>query len=60
MFDFALGGAGEFRKRPFVAANNTFVVPPLRFAEESAACLVAQVETGMPMTENTRSCSSWR
>ena len=49
MFDMALGGPGEFRKRPFVAANNTFVVPPMRFAEESAKCLVAQVETGMPI-----------
>ena len=49
MFDMALGGEGEFRKRPFVAANNTFVVPPLRFAEESAACMVAQVEAGMPI-----------
>ena len=49
MLDMALGGPGEFRKRPFVAANNTFVVPPLRFAEESARCMVAQVETGMPI-----------
>ena len=49
MFDMALGGPGEFRKRPFVAANNTFVVPPLRFAEESAGCMVAQVESGMPV-----------
>ena len=49
MFDMALGGEGEFRKRPFVAANNTFVVPPLRFAEESTNCMVAQVETGMPI-----------
>ena len=49
MFDMALGGSGEFRKRPFVVANNTFVVPPLRFAEESARCMVAQVETGMPI-----------
>ena len=49
MFDMALGGSGEFHKRPFVAANNTFVVPPLRFAEESARCMVAQVETGMPI-----------
>ncbi len=49
MFDMALGGPGEFRKRPFVAANNTFVVPPLRFAEESAKAMVAQVETGMPI-----------
>ncbi len=49
MFDMALGAQGAFRKRPFVVANNTFVVPPLRFAEESAACMVAQVETGMPI-----------
>ena len=42
MFDMALGGSGEFRKRPFVVANNTFVVPPLRFAEESARCMVAR------------------
>ncbi len=49
MLDMALGGPGEFRKRPFVAANNTFVVPPLRFAEESARAMVAQVETGMPI-----------
>jgi len=49
MFDVALGGPGEFAKRPFVLGNNTFVVPPLRFAEESASCLVAQIETGMPV-----------
>lgn len=49
MFDIAMGGEGEFRRRPFVVANNTFVVPPLRFAEESAECMVAQVETGMPI-----------
>ena len=49
MFDMAMGGEGEFRKRPFIAANNTFVVPPMRFAEESTNCMVAQVETGMPI-----------
>jgi len=49
LFDMAMGGPGEFRKGPFVAANNTFVVPPLRFAEESAKAMVAQVETGMPI-----------
>ena len=49
MYDMALGGEGEFRKRPFVCAQNTFVVPPLRFAEESTNCMVAQVETGMPI-----------
>ena len=49
MFDMVLGGEGEFRKRPIAAANNTFVVPPLRFAVESAECMVAQVDTGMPI-----------
>ena len=49
MYDHVLGGPGEFRKRPFMVANNTFVVPPLRFAYESAECMVAQVHTGMPI-----------
>ena len=49
MYDMMAGGEGAFGKRPFVVANNTFVVPPLRFAEESTNCMVAQVETGMPI-----------
>lgn len=49
MFDMALGGEGEFRRRPFCKANNTFVVPPLRFAEDSALCLPEQVRVGMPI-----------
>ncbi len=49
MYDIALGEEGAFRKRPFVVANNTFVVPPLRFAEESAECMVAQVHAGVPI-----------
>ncbi len=49
MFDMVLGAEGEFRRRPFVCANNTFVVPPLRFSIDSAECMVAQVRTGMPI-----------
>src|SRR5665811_2354735 len=49
MFDTALGGEGEFRKRPFVCSNTTFVVPPLRFAIDAAEGILAQVETGMPI-----------
>ncbi len=49
MYDHVLGGEGEFRRRPFVCANNTFVVPPLRFAYESTECMVAQIHTGMPI-----------
>ena len=49
MFDMALGGEGEFRRRPFCKANNTFVVPPLRFAEESALAMAEQVRAGFPI-----------
>ena len=45
--DAMLGDTGAFRKRPFLHAANTFVVPPLRYAEESCECLVAQVRAGM-------------
>ena len=46
LFDMALGTEGEFARRPFCIANNTFVVPPLRFAEESALCLMEQAPPG--------------
>ncbi|HCB33672.1 MAG TPA: methyltransferase [Acidimicrobiaceae bacterium] len=49
LFDMALGGPGEFAKRPFMVANNTFVVPPLRFAYDSTRCLVEQLRAGMPV-----------
>ncbi|MBT8239856.1 MAG: trimethylamine methyltransferase family protein [Acidimicrobiia bacterium] len=49
MYDMALGGEGEYRKRPFVMANNTFVVPPMRFAHDSALCMAEQVRVGMPI-----------
>ena len=49
MYDMAMGGEGEFRKRPFCIANNTFVVPPLRFAHDSALCMAEQVRVGMPI-----------
>ena len=45
--DAMLGVRGAFAKRPFLHAANTFVVPPLRYAEESCECLVAQVRAGM-------------
>ncbi len=50
MFDMVLGGEGEFRKRPFCIANNTFVVPPLRWAEESALSMAEQARHGFPIT----------
>ncbi len=50
MYDMVLGGEGEFKKRPFCIANNTFVVPPLRWAEESALAMAEQVRHGFPIT----------
>ncbi len=50
MFDLALGGDGEFARRPFCIANNTFVVPPLRWAAESALTLAEQARAGFPIT----------
>ncbi len=50
MFDLVLGGEGEFKKRPFCIANNTFVVPPLRWAEESALSMAEQARHGFPIT----------
>ncbi len=47
MFEMALGAEGAFRERPFCHGLNTFVVPPMRFAEDSCKCLVAQVRCGM-------------
>ncbi len=49
MGDMMLGGEGRFRERPFLHCANTFVVPPLRFAEESCECMVAQIDCGMPI-----------
>jgi len=50
MFDEMLGGTpGSFAQRPFCVANNTFVVPPLRYAEDAVRSMVAQVRTGMPI-----------
>lgn len=50
LYDMVLGGEGEFRKRPFCIANNTFVVPPLRWAEESALSMAEQARAGFPIT----------
>ncbi len=49
MFDAILGRPGAFAERPFCVANNTFVVPPLRYAEDAVRSMVAQVRTGMPI-----------
>lgn len=43
------GGEGEWRARPFVSNSNCFVVPPMKFAEESCITMEACIRAGMPV-----------
>ena len=43
------GGEEAWRARPFVSQSNCFVVPPMKFAEESLECLRIAVEGSMPV-----------
>jgi len=49
MLHHVAGGEKAFRQRPFVSMSNCFVVPPLRFSEDSCDCLEAAVLAGMPV-----------
>jgi trimethylamine---corrinoid protein Co-methyltransferase len=43
------GGEEAWRARPFVSNSNCFVVPPMKFAEESCITMEACIRAGMPM-----------
>jgi trimethylamine--corrinoid protein Co-methyltransferase len=43
------GGEEAWRARPFVSNSNCFVVPPMKFAEESCVTMEACIRAGMPM-----------
>jgi trimethylamine--corrinoid protein Co-methyltransferase len=49
LLHIAAGGEQAWRARPFVSQSNCFVVPPMKFAEESLECLRVAVEGGMPV-----------
>ena len=49
MLHIIAGGEDKWRRRPFVSMSNCFVVPPMKFAEESLECLRVGVEGGMPI-----------
>jgi trimethylamine--corrinoid protein Co-methyltransferase len=49
MLHHIAGGEAQWRKRPFVSMSNCFVVPPMRFAEDSCYCLESAVHAGMPV-----------
>jgi trimethylamine--corrinoid protein Co-methyltransferase len=43
------GGEDAWRAKPFVSNSNCFVVPPMKFAEESCITMEACIRAGMPM-----------
>jgi len=43
------GGEEAWRARPFVSNSNCFVVPPMKFAEESCKTMEDCIRRGMPM-----------
>jgi trimethylamine--corrinoid protein Co-methyltransferase len=43
------GGEDTWRARPFISNSNCFVVPPMKFAEESCITMEACVRGGMPV-----------
>jgi trimethylamine--corrinoid protein Co-methyltransferase len=43
------GGEAKWLERPFVSNSNCFVVPPMKFAEESCIVMEDCVRRGMPM-----------
>lgn len=49
MLHLFAGGEAAWRARPFMSQSNCFVVPPMKFAEESLECLRVAVEGGMPV-----------
>ena len=43
------GSEAAWRERPFVSNSNCFVVPPMKFAEESCIAMESCVRAGMPV-----------
>ncbi len=43
------GGEEAWRARPFMSNSNCFVVPPMKFAEESCLVMEACIRAGMPV-----------
>tara|TARA_R110002012_G_scaffold77282_13_gene195877 strand:- start:122904 stop:124490 length:1587 start_codon:yes stop_codon:yes gene_type:complete len=43
------GGEANWRARPFVSNSNCFVVPPMKFAEESCITMEKCIRAGMPV-----------
>ena len=49
MFDIALGGTGNFAKKPFCKAHISPIISPLRFGEDAFDVSLACIKQGMPI-----------
>ena len=47
--DWALGGAGRFRRRPFCKAHISPVISPLRYGADAVGVALAAMRRGMPI-----------
>ncbi len=49
MIHMIAGGEEAWRARPFISNSNCFVVPPMKFAEESCIAMENCIRAGMPV-----------
>ena len=49
MIHMIAGGEDAWRARPFISNTNCFVVPPMKFAEESCVAMENAIRAGMPV-----------
>ncbi len=49
LLHYIAGGENAWRARPFVSNSNCFVVPPMKFAEESCRVMENCIRAGMPV-----------
>ncbi len=49
MFDWALGGEGKFRQRPFCKAHISPVISPLRYGADAFDVAMVAMKLGMPL-----------
>lgn len=50
MFDWALGGEGKFKERPFCKAHISPLISPLRYGEDAFDVAMACMERGVPIS----------
>ncbi len=54
MLHMVAGSEEHWLERPFVSNSNCFVVPPMKFAEESCITMEDCIRRGMPMSSSAQ------